>query len=79
MKEKITLRLYENKNRCAACATTQYTPSEDVRGWDYSTGDQIGLSERTGGYLMAGLDEIGQEILEDETGRYKLATAWTMD
>lgn len=79
MKEMITLRLYEQPHQPATCDAEHYCPAEDVRGWDYARGDQIGLQERDGGYLMAGIDHIDPAIHEDGTGRYRVAVAWTLD
>jgi hypothetical protein len=79
MKEKVTIRLYENPGQRACCTSEHYCPAEEITGWNYQRGDQIGLNEREGGYLMAGIDHIGPDVLEDETGRYKLATVWTLD
>ena len=79
MKEKITIRLYENPEHPACCDAEHYCPSDDVRGWNYDRGDQIGLEERDGGFLMGGIDHIHEEIHQDETGRFRIAEVWTLD
>lgn len=79
MKERITLRLYEQPSQRACCEGDRYCASEDVRGWHFQSGDQIGLRERFGGYLMGRIEYIRPEILEDEHGRYHVAEVWTQD
>jgi hypothetical protein len=79
MKEKVAIRLYEQAHQGACCESAQYFPAVEVRGWNYQRGDQIGLHEREGGFLMGAIDHIDPAVREDETGRYKLATIWTLD
>ncbi len=79
MKEKVTIRLYEDPARRACSELDQYCPGEKVTGWDFQRGQQIELMERQGGFLMATVDHIDDEILRDQTGRYKLAEVWTLD
>lgn len=79
MKEKVTLRLYEHPDHSACCEMSAYIPDDAVRGWDFNAGDQIGLHEKSGGFLMAGIERVDPQIRTDSTGRYKLATAWTLD
>ncbi len=79
MKEQVTIRLYQHPDQAARCDGQQYTPAEDVRGWDFQRGDQIGLHERQGGYLMGVIDHLQPETHEDETGSFKLAELWTQD
>lgn len=79
MKEKVTIRLYEDAARRACCELDRYCPGEKVTGWNYQRGQQIELLEREGGFLMASIDHIGNEVLRDSTGRYKLADVWTLD
>jgi len=80
MKERVTIRLYERPGGRPPCdVVEQYGPAEEVAGWDYQRGDQIGLRERDGGYLMGGIDQIGPDVFQDQAGRYKLAVVWTLD
>lgn len=79
MKEQITLRLYEQPAQRACCEVARYSPSEDTRGWNYVQGDQIGLHEKNGGYLIGLIDSVDQTVRVDEVGRYRVATAWTQD
>ena len=50
-----------------------------MKGWDYDAGDQIGLHEENGGYLMGRIEHIDRTPCEDEAGCYKIATVWTQD
>ena len=79
MKERVTIRLYEQPTTCDRCDVQPYRTTEDVRDWNYETGDQIGLHERDGGFLMGLIEDVQPEIYEDHTGRYKLAVVWTQD
>lgn len=79
MKEKVTIRLYEHAQQCARCEDHEYRPADEVKGWGYDRGDQIGLFERNGGYLMGVIDHVQPEVHQDEAGRYKLAVLWTQD
>ncbi len=79
MKEKALIRLYEANDQRAAHHAGRYEPSDDVTGWAYEEGDQIGLCEQDGGYLMGILDRIDPKIHHDDTGSYRLATVWTQD
>lgn len=75
----VTIRLYEQPHTCDRCDVQPYRTTEEVQGWDYERGDQIGLQERNGGFLMGLIDYVKPEIHEDRTGRYKLAVIWTQD
>jgi hypothetical protein len=79
MNEKVTIRLYEHPQQGACCESAAYSADEEVKGWNYQRGDQIGLHEREGGFLMGGIDHIDSAVREDGTGRYKVATVWTLD
>jgi len=79
MKEQITLRLYRDTDQPARCQAGAYLPGEDVRGWDYARGEQIALTDAGGGFLYAIIDKVDTEAHADDTGTYKLATAWTQD
>ena len=79
MKEQVTIRLYEKPGIHRRDANVRYSPADETSGWQYQRGDQIGLLEQSGGYLMAGIVSIGPEVFEDNSGRYKLAVVWTMD
>ena len=80
MKEKTLIRLYQGSDQRAAHHGGQhYRPSEDVVGWDFAEGDQIGLCEEDGGYLMGVIDHVEPEVHRDETGEYRLASVWTQD
>jgi hypothetical protein len=79
VKEQITIRLYENPHVHQPVVGDRYLPADQTYGWHYQPGDQIGLLESFGGFLMAGIESIDQKIFEDNTGRYKLAVVWTLD
>ena len=79
MKEEITIRLYEGVRQGACCELASYYPDESIKGWNYQRGDQIGLRERDGGFLMGRIERVDPDIRVDNTGRYKLALLWTLD
>ena len=79
MKEQVAIRLYERPPTGEPAYTSHYRAADDVVGWDYAAGDQIGLHERDGGFLMGLIDSVEPEVLEDATGRYKVAVLWTQD
>lgn len=79
MKEQITIRLYETREQRACCGAQAYRAADDVVGWNYQRGDQIGLQDCNGGFLMGGIDHVDPTIHEDQTGRFRLATVWTQD
>ena len=79
MKEQVAIRLYERPPTAALEHPPRYRAADGVAGWDYSAGDQIGLQERDGGFLMGLIDAVDPAVLEDELGRYKAAVVWTQD
>jgi len=79
MKERITLRLYQDPAQQARHDSGAYHPSDDVCGWDYDRGDQVPITDSGGGFLFAVIDHIDRTVRADDTGPYKLATAWTQD
>ena len=79
MKEEITLRLYEDQGTRAQRHAGRYEPAEEVCGWNYDTGVTIPIEEQEGGHLFAVLDKIDEQVHEDDTGRYRIATAWVQD
>ena len=79
MKEQVAIRLYERPPTREPEYAPRYRAAEDVKGWDHAAGDQIGLMERDGGFLMGLIDRVEPEVLEDELGRYKVAVVWTQD
>lgn len=79
MKEQVTIRLYQTADAPAAPHAGPYRPVEDVLGWDYAEGDQIGLYDTGGGYLMGLIDHIDPALCHDDAGCYRVATLWTQD
>ena len=79
MKERITLRLYEDPSTPVACEDARYTADQKHGGGAYERGDTVPLDEREGGRLFGVIDEVGDEVKHDEAGRYRTAVVWTQD
>ncbi|MCC7350423.1 MAG: hypothetical protein IT446_07630 [Phycisphaerales bacterium] len=79
MKERLTIRLYEKPGIHRPDANECHVVADQTAGWHSQRGEQIGLLDPSGGFLMAGIESIDPEVYEDDTGRFKLAVVWTLD
>lgn len=79
MKEQVTVRLYDDPERCLHCEDARYVADPASKGGAWERGDTVALDERNGGRIFGVIDRVEDEKRSDEHGAYRLATVWTQD
>lgn len=79
MNDPVTIRLYEDPTRNAARHTGPYHPA-GVAGWDLGVGDDLGLEDDFGGYLLGTITRLDPAPHTDpDAGRYRIAVVVPKD
>ena len=79
MNDPVPLRLYEDPGRPADAHPGAYRPARPD-GWDHVVGEDIGVEDVRGGYIVGTITTIDPQIHTDPDGaRYRIATVLLKD